>query len=189
MLRAMACVLAVLVSGSFCAWPKQKPADSSIPRYSQRNQLIRPEGYREWIYLSTGLGMAYSPNPNAAQTFTNVFVPQAAYRAFVATGKWPEKTMFVLEERATSSKGSINKSGHFQTNLEGLAVEVKDSSHFPETWAYFTFGSDDKTASSHPKAACWQCHDDNGAVEHTFVQFYPTLKPVAIKFGVYKTKE
>jgi hypothetical protein len=32
---------------------------------------------------------------------------------------------------------------------------------------------------------CWSCHDDHAAVEHTFVQFYPTLKVVAKKFGTY----
>jgi integrase len=43
-----------------------------------------------------------------------------------------------------------------------------------------------KTAGANPKAACWQCHDDHAAVEHTFVQFYPTLKDVAKKFGTYR---
>ncbi len=29
------------------------------------------------------------------------------------------------------------------------------------------------------------CHEAHAAVEHTFVQFYPTLKVVAKKFGTY----
>ena len=33
--------------------------------------------------------------------------------------------------------------------------------------------------------AFWSCHDAHAAVEHTFVQFYPTLKVVAKKFGTY----
>ena len=33
--------------------------------------------------------------------------------------------------------------------------------------------------------ACWSCHDAHAAVEHTFVQFYPTLKVVAKQFGTY----
>lgn len=35
---------------------------------------------------------------------------------------------------------------------------------------------------------CWTCHDAHAAVKHTFVQFYPTLKPVAKKFGTYNEK-
>jgi hypothetical protein len=67
-------------------------------------------------------------------------------------------------------------------------VEVKDSQRFPDKWAYFNFDNADKSAKANPKAACWQCHEDHAAVEHSFVQFYPTLKPVAEKFGTYTQK-
>ena len=41
-------------------------------------------------------------------------------------------------------------------------------------------------AGAMPKGnGCWSCHDAHAAVEHTFVQFYPTLKVVAKKFGTY----
>jgi hypothetical protein len=161
----------------------------SVPQYTAQNQLMRPQNYREWIYLSSGLGMAYSPNPKSAPIFTNVFVTPEAYRKFVATGTWPEKTMFVLEEREASSKGSINQGGHYQTELRGIAASVKDSSRFPTKWAYFNFGLDEKSASPNPPESCWNCHNAHGAVDNTFVQFYPTLKPIAMKFGTYKPKE
>ena len=160
-------------------------APQYMPQYTKDNRLVRPEGYREWIFLSSGLGMSYSA-PAGQGGFTNVFVPPAAYREFMASGKWPDKTIFVVEERSASSKGSINKAGHFQTDFEGMGVEVKDETRFPDKWAYFGFGPDTKTAAANPKAGCWQCHNDNAAVEHTFVQFYPTLKPVAMKFGTYR---
>jgi hypothetical protein len=70
--------------------------------------------------------------------------------------------------------------------LMGLAVEVKDQERFPDTWAYFGFGADEKTAAANPKQNCWVCHENNAAVEHSFVQFYPTLKPLAQKFGTYR---
>ena len=63
--------------------------------------------------------------------FTNVFVPQWAYAEFVKSGKWPDKTIFVVEERGSETKGSINKAGHFQSDLMGMGVEVKDESRFP----------------------------------------------------------
>jgi hypothetical protein len=164
-----------------------RPQDSNnpMPRYSGQN-LIRPENYREWIFLSSGLGMDYNAAVGGPERFTNVFVPQWSYRQFLATGKWPDKSIFVVEDRGSQSKGSINKTGHFQTDFAGMGVEVKDESRFPDKWAYFNFGPDTKTAGANPKAACWQCHDDHAAVEHTFVQFYPTLKEVAKKFGTYR---
>jgi cytochrome P460 len=168
------------------AWGHAQEASAPKPQYDG-DKLVRPEGYREWIYLSSGLGMNYNPTPGGGEMFTNVFVPQWAYREFVASGKWPEKTMFVLEERNSETKGSINKTGHFQSDLMGLAVEVKDASKFPaDTWAYFGFGENTKAATANPKQACWQCHNDHAAVEHSFVQFYPTLKPIAEKFGTYR---
>jgi hypothetical protein len=162
----------------------EKKADEPRAVFSG-DKLVRPEGYREWIYLSSGLGMNYSPSAGSHEMFTNVFVAPWAYRAFAASGKWPDGTWFVVEDREQQTKGSINKTGHFETDLMGLGVEVKDSKRFPETWAYFNFGPDDKTAAVHAKQDCFACHDANAAVEHSFVQFYPTLKPIAEKFGTY----
>jgi len=164
-----------------------RSAETALPKpVYQGANLVRPEGYREWIYLSSGLGMNYNPASGDPEMFTNVFVPPWSYRNFLSTGKWPDKTMFVLEDRISESKGSINKSGHFQTDLKGLAVEVKDEERFPEKWAYFNFAGDSRTEGAKPKDRCWDCHDSNAAVEHVFVQFYPTLRPVAEKFGTYR---
>jgi hypothetical protein len=159
---------------------------SGKPQYTADNHLLRPENYREWIYLSSGLGMNYSPQAADHPMFTNVFVPQWAYAEFLKNAKWPDKTVFIVEERDSETKGSINKAGHFQSDLMGIGVEVKDESRFPDKWAYFNFDESSKSAQANPKAACWQCHEDHAAVEHSFVQFYPTLKPVAKKFGTYK---
>ncbi len=155
------------------------------PQYV-KGKLLRPQGYRQWIYLSSDLGMSYGASSNTNPQFTNVFVPQWAYTQFLAGGQWPETTIFVLEERSSETKGSINKGGRFQAELKGLAVEVKDDKRFPDNWAYFNFSPDSQEAAPNPRAACWQCHDANAAVEHTFVQFYPTLKPIAEKFGTYQ---
>jgi len=160
-------------------------AESDAPQYTADGKLLLPQDYREWIYLSSGLGMEYSPNGKPGSEFTNVFVKPSAYRAFLSTGRWPDKTMFVLEERASAAKSSINRSGHYQTDLDGLAASVKDEKRFAEKWAYFSFAKDGLPASPHPRPACFECHNPHGAVDNTFVQFYPTLKPVAWKYGTY----
>jgi hypothetical protein len=130
--------------------------------------------------------MSYSPAPDSHDLFTNVFVQRWAYEEFLNSGKWPEQSMFVIDQRDAQNKGSINKKGHFQTALMGLAVEVKDSARSPDKWAYYGFEPNAKTAEAMPKGnVCWSCHDQHAAVEHTFVQFYPTLKPVAKNFGTY----
>jgi hypothetical protein len=146
---------------------------------------VRPEDYREWVFLSSGLRMSYEGSRGEGGMFTNVFVTPSAYHQFLATGTWPDKTIFVEEKRASSNKGSLNKAAHFQTDLTGISVQVKDAARFLEKWAYFSFDSSAKTAKPNPKAMCWQCHYDHGAVDSTYVQFYPTLKPVAQQLGTY----
>ena len=156
------------------------------PRYDEKGQLLRPDDYREWMFLSAGYGMNYSPGPGSHEMFTNVFVQRWAYDEFLKSGKWPEQSMFVIDERDAASRSSINQKGHYQTDLMGLAVEVKDSARNPDKWAYYGFGADNSSAGAMPHGnPCWSCHDAHAAVEHTFVQFYPTLKPVAKKFGTY----
>jgi len=159
---------------------------SAKPQYDVKGALVRPGDYREWMFLSAGYGMNYSPEPGSHEMFTNVFVQRWAYDEFVKSGKWPEQTMFVIDERDAASRSSINQKGHYQTDLMGLAVEVKDSARNPDKWAYYAFNADGQTAEAMPHGnGCWSCHDAHAAVEHTFVQFYPTLKVVAKKFGTY----
>jgi hypothetical protein len=176
-------VLLALCTALLAAAPAGKTPE---PQYDAKGMLLRPADYRDWEFLSAGFGMNYSPEPGSHEMFTNVFVQRWAYEEFLGSGKWPDRTMFVIDERGADSEASINKHGHYQTDLMGLAVEVKDSARNPQTWAYYGFGEDDKTAEAAPKGnGCYACHDAHAAVEHTFVQFYPTLKPVAKKFGTY----
>jgi len=163
------------------------------PQYANKVNLVRPPDYREWIFVSSGLGMEYNPLPGTpgGNSFGNVFVNPSSYRAFMKTGKWPDRTIFVLEFRGSTSEGSINKAGRFQAQLVGLEAEVKDS-RFPDGWAFFNFmpkGSQailDNAAPLPVNAGCVECHTKNTAVERTFVQFYPTLLDVARKMGTVK---
>jgi hypothetical protein len=116
--------------------------------------------------------------------FDNVFVNPEAYKAFVETGTWPDKTMLLIEVRGAESKGSINQAGHFQgTDVMAVEVHVKDEARFPGKWAFFGFDAN-KTAKMVPTSAeCYSCHTQHAAVDTTFVQFYPTLLPIAKSHG------
>jgi len=183
----LCCVAAFLIAaaGSKSPATAESPGNASTaPVYTADGKLVFPPNYREWIYLTTGLDMDYSPTVNLADhsMFDNVFVNPDAYKAFVATGKWPDKTVFVLEGRVAGSKGSINKAGHYQTTeIMSRSIHLKDDSR--GGWAFFGFG-DGPTGSHIPKeAVCYSCHADHGAVDTTFVQFYPTLLDIARQKG------
>lgn len=163
-------------------------ADSSPvadrPQYTADGQLKLPKDYREWIFLSSGLGMVYGPLASANREdnpmFDNVYANRSAYRAFLDSGRWPDKTVLVLEVRGSQSKGSINQAGHFQTDSMGVGVHVKDEKRFPGKWAFFSFDNGGDTAKMIPMTeSCYSCHEKSGVVDTTFVQFYPTLLNVA----------
>lgn len=156
------------------------------PTYTKDGDLIPPTAqYREWVYLTTGLDMSYNPKASSDMSmFDNVFVNPEAYRAFEATGTWPDKTVMLLEGRQAQSKGSINKSGHFQSGgVMGLEIHIKDESRFPGKWAFFDVASETKATLIPATAPCYSCHAEHAAVDTTFVQFYPTLLPIAQKKG------
>ena len=163
-----------------------KASTSQTPTYTADGRLMFPANYREWIYLTSGVDMSYSPNGMAMDhsMFDNVFVNPEAYRAFQQTGTWPDKTMLVLEVRGAQGKGSINQHGNYQGgDVMGLEVHVKDEARFPGKWAFFGF-EQGKTAKMRPVSAdCYSCHADHAAVDTTFVQFYPTLLPIATSKG------
>ncbi len=156
-------------------------ATEQAPSYTASGDLFPVGNYREWIYLTSGIDMSYNPNPAGMTTFDNVFANPDAYRSFLATGMWPDKTVLVLEVREAKSKGSINQRGHFQgTQVMGFEVHVKDEARFPGKWAFFDFDSPDRNGTLIPQGApCYSCHAAHAAVDTTFVQFYPTLLPIA----------
>jgi Cytochrome P460 len=162
----------------------------SAPQYSKEGRLLLPEDYREWVFLSSGLGMSYAqnPQPNANPFFDNVFVNPAAYKTFLKTGTWPDKTALVLESRRSETKVSINKDGRVQADFAGVEIHVKDSSR--GGWAFYSFAKGAKEGTLIPKTEnCYSCHDQNGAVDSTFVQFYPTLIEAAKSKGTFKATE
>ncbi|MEA1648332.1 cytochrome P460 family protein [Nitrospirillum sp. BR 11164] len=179
-------LLCLLITPAIDAGAADGPPAPFVPQFDKDDRLTFPADYREWVYVTTGIDMAYGPAMRMGHSmFDNVFVNREAYLAFKQTGTWPEKTTFVLEVRGAADKGSINKSGHFQTpEVMGLEVHVKDSARFHDDgWGFYSF---DAGKAAPPPAeqlpveqSCYSCHREHGAVNTTFVQFYPTLSPIA----------
>ncbi len=181
------CLSAMLLAQSSAKdAPKAAINNSGAPVYTSDGGLVFPANYREWIYLTTGLDMDYNPDLAAMpghSMFDNIFVNPEAYRVFVATGTWPDKTMIVLEGRMAANKGSINKAGHFQTtDVMTRSAHIKDT-RFLGGWAFFPLDETKPTKQIPKEAVCYSCHEQHAAVDTTFVQFYPTLLEIAKKKG------
>ena len=182
MIRPLVVVLSMVLlaaSGAKTAAPADASTDLS---YTADGQMKFPEHYREWVYLTSGLGMSYQPQAAGIAMdpmFDNVFVNPAAYKAFLATGTWPDKTVMVLEVRGSETKVSIDQHGRSQGEVHGIEVHVRDES-LPGKWGFFEFDPGQKAAKVVPRpASCYTCHEQHAAVDTTFVQFYPTLVDLA----------
>ena len=177
------CLLAFSASPGWGAGGEGARSDN--PQFIANGHVALPPDYREWVYLSSGLGMTYgsaTASRSDHQSFDNVFVNRHAYQTFQKTGTWPDKTMFILEVRSSRTNGSINHGGHYQGGVAAIEGEVKDEAGSPGKWTFFSFDLDKASGTPFPRtAACYSCHAHHGAVDNTFVQFYPTLLPVALK--------
>ncbi len=143
MKRYMLCISALLLSSLYGQ------------QFTPAGALIMPTDYRNWTFVTSGLGMTYGPtgtkdaagNPN----FDNVFANPAAYEAFLKSGTWPDKTVLIIEVRSSDSHVSINKDGHVQTKLLGVEAHVKDSAH--GGWGFHIFEPGMTEAKVIPKTA------------------------------------
>jgi hypothetical protein len=163
-------------------------------KFNDKGELAFPADYREWVFLSSGLGMTYgpaAPGPLESPRFDTVFVSPAAFRQFKETGVWPEGTIFALEIRYSVTKGSINNGAFYQSDVAAIEAAVKDTKRFKGGWDYFGFGGGLNpvrkwAAPIGSNAGCIGCHSVNGAVENTFAQFYPTALAIAESKGTVK---
>jgi hypothetical protein len=177
--------VAVAALCSLSSFASSQEQSSAVPTYTSDGRLKFPEHYREWVYLSTGFDMSYRPAMQMGHhRFDNVFVDPESYRVFLKTATWPDRTMLVLEVRGARGRGSINRSGNYQDGeIMSLEVHLKDEMRFPNRWAFFAFDGTPIGKLVPGAADCYSCHAAHGAVDTTFVQFYPTLLPLATSKG------
>ncbi len=167
--------------------------------YAKYGSLAYPEKYREWVFLSSGLDMSYDTDTRAEghSMFNNVFVNPEAYKRYQDSGRWPEGTVLVLENRGAEAgdrRDPLLKSGKVQTtDFMGVEVHVLDPAHLdPKTksdgWTFYEFGTGKAGKAVARPSSCYTCHEQHAAVQTTFVQFYPTLQPSADMHGTYSSE-
>jgi hypothetical protein len=164
------------------------------PRYNDDGALIRPLEYRKWVFVGSSLGLSYfgKEDPAGPGIFHHIYMQPEAYDHYVETGKFPEKTMLVMENYSAGAKGDNTADGvvegkeefkilhgHFEDARVGIEVALKDSETFEDGWAYFMFNGKDgllNEANAFPKTVCWSCHNARAADDNVFIQFYPILR-------------
>jgi len=160
-------------------------ADKSVVKFNNNNDLIRPTGYREWIYVGAPLTPNDMNNGKAAfPEFHNVYIDPASWEVWKKTGHFQDGTIIVKELVSVGSKSTFSGKGYFMGEYIGLEAMVKSKKRFSTAngnWGFFRFTNEDykglkKTASILPDKACLSCHTPNAQYDNVFIQHYPVLR-------------
>src|SRR2546427_4916754 len=86
-------------------------------QFEGKDTLLRPDGYREWVFVGSSLGLSYekgeSERPGKPE-YKNVYIDPAAYRAYKESGAFPQGTVLVLETTTAEDKREPGLRGSFQ---------------------------------------------------------------------------
>ncbi len=145
--------------------------------------LIRPEGWREWVFVGSPL----TPNSlNGGEApfpeFHTVYIDPESWEHYKKTGTFREGTMFAKELTLIGATAATSGIGFFNGEQQGFEIAHKDTKRYPkgtDGWAYYTFGHKPEpyndTAKAMPTAACAACHTAAAKEDMVFTQYYPIL--------------
>ncbi len=161
----------------------QGSTNAHSARFADDGQLIRPKGWRKWVYIGTPLTPHDMNDGKAAfPEFHNVYMDPESFATYENTGEFPNGTQLVKELVLVGAKQAVSGKGYFMGNFAGLEVAVKDTVRFkdePGGWAYFSFGHQaeyTETAKAFPAASCNACHAASADQDFVFTQYYPVLR-------------
>jgi hypothetical protein len=186
-----AILVAVGLRGTGAVVDVQSPASGAraqpiaMPSYDSSGALRLPDGYRQWVLAGTSMGLSYAERAAAGmgmEMFNETLIEPSAYQHFVETGTFREGTMLVLILHGIGENALPARRGRFATDVHGVEMAVKDSSHRPEGWAYYNFGGMTgirSTAQAMPKDSCYTCHKEHAKRDNVFMQYYSLLSAAA----------
>lgn len=183
--------------GAIAAADPAYPDIDIPPVWEEDGKLKQPVDFREWVFIGAPLTPNGLNNGKANfPEFHNVYIQPAAFKAYRATGKWPEGTMMVKElqlvddpkgEFPDGSRFEPSGLGYFPGPVNGLDVSVKDSKRFPDSnnWGYFNFNHSAPpylaSAEVKPIGECAACHIANADEDMVYVSLYkPILDPLPL---------
>ncbi|MGH9389327.1 MAG: cytochrome P460 family protein, partial [Vicinamibacteria bacterium] len=99
----------------------------TVPTYDGTGNVIRPEGYRRWVFVGTSLGLRYmgeGGTDDGPGSFHNVYIQPEAYDAFLRTGAFPEKTILAMEVYSAGTKEPKSEltGGFYGDQLTGFSA-------------------------------------------------------------------
>lgn len=201
--EAAVCLATALCLAAFSAAkdaPDQKAHEikraTAAPEYDGDGKLKLPTDFKTWVFVGSSIGLDYRADVAANTTreqkpyknervgdFHNVYINPEAYQHYLATGKFPDKTVLVMDVYKAEDKEPRNivQGGHFSGSNRAVEVAVKNSNR-PDgsktDWAYYAFlnPKGKAPAKAFKDASCFDCHKKHASDDNVWVQFYPVLR-------------
>ncbi len=161
---------------------------TNYAHFDAKGQLVRPSGYREWIFIGAPLTPNDMNNGKAAfPEFHNVYIDPVSWEYWKKTGDFRDGTVIVKELVSVGGKQAPSGNGYFQGEYIGLEAMVKSKQYLPDApgyWGFFRFTIENSpvlysTALAQPGENCLACHQTKAIKDQVFVQFYPVLRAAA----------
>jgi hypothetical protein len=158
--------------------------------YNPQDELLLPEGFREWVFIGAPLTPHGLNNGKAGfPEYHHVYVNPDAFAVYQKTGEFPEGTVIAKElvllqkgDYKDGSKNAPSGRGFFAGEFQGMDVMVKDTARFKATngWGFFNFGHNAppylKASRAESAEACASCHTANAGEGMVFKSYYPVLR-------------
>jgi len=173
--------------GSMAPGSETKPAqiDDGRPQFNDKNELLIPKRYREWIFVGSSLGLGYDedgkkPNAEPRGGFKHAYINRLGYNAYRDTGRFPVGTMLILEGASRGQKTNPQLRGWFSNQFSGMEAAVKTGDRFDDPWTYYMFPRENGKLPAKgrriKRKGCINCHSKHAKTDHVFTQFYPVLR-------------
>jgi quercetin dioxygenase-like cupin family protein/ketosteroid isomerase-like protein len=189
---------------AFFLSPKEEPLTipephakrTAAPEYDAHGDLNQPGDFRNWVFVGSNIGLRYRADAAGTTTrererhsaekigdFHNVYINPEAFQHYLRTGRFPEKTVLVMDvyESRAKEPQNIVSGGYFPGSQRRIEVAVKNSER-PDgsktDWAYYVFANPAKPGTAKPfcDTDCYQCHRKHAGDDNVWVQFYPMLR-------------
>jgi hypothetical protein len=173
----------VIVAMSFAGQVAADDHGKYTASFTEDGNLIRPEGWREWIFVGSPV-TPNSLNGGAAPfpEFHSVYIDPVSWAQWKKTGTFREGTMFAKELTTVGDTAATSGIGFFNGELMGFEIAHKDTNRYSEDsggWAYYSFGHHAEpyanSTAAMPNEACAACHTAAAADDMVFTQYYPIL--------------
>jgi hypothetical protein len=93
----------------------------------------------------------------------------------------------VPQFRGSDNDASIATTGRSQIGVTGIEVRVKHSAR--DGWAFYRFETSQEGTIYPKTAGCYSCHEQDAAVDTTFVHYYARLIELAKAKGNFKSTQ